>query len=77
RRGHARLGVGAPRAPFRPTPTGNPRVALTGIECRKESEILKLGSLDLDDCTPVVDIKPSLQFAEDLPDAAASYAQQA
>ncbi len=43
----------------------------------EESVILKLGSLDLVDGTPVVDIKPYLPFAEALPDAAASYAQQA
>jgi hypothetical protein len=39
--------------------------------------ILELGSLDLVDGTPVVDIKPYLPFAEALPDASASYAQQA
>jgi len=36
-----------------------------------------IGSLDLVDGTPVVDIKPYLPFAEALPDASASYAQQA
>ncbi len=38
--------------------------------------IPELGSLDLVDGTPVVDIKPYLPFAEALPDASASYAQQ-
>ncbi len=71
------MGVFATRSTFRPNPIGMSLVALKGIECRKESVILKLGSLDLVDGTPVVDIKPYLPFAEALPDAAASYAQQA
>ena len=52
-------------------------VELQGIRCEKEKVILQLGSLDLVDGTPVVDIKPYLPFAEALPDARASYAQQA
>lgn len=75
--GNARMGVFATRSTFRPNPIGMSLVALKSIECRKESVILKLGSLDLVDGTPVVDIKPYLPFAEALPDAAASYAQQA
>ncbi len=65
------MGVFATRSTFRPNPIGMSLVALKGIECRKESVILKLGSLDLVDGTPVVDIKPYLPFAEALPDAAA------
>ncbi|SUG57240.1 putative methyltransferase, YaeB/AF_0241 family [Salmonella enterica subsp. diarizonae] len=75
--GNARMGVFATRSTFRPNPIGMSLVALKGIECRKESVILKLDSLDLVDGTPVVDIKPYLPFAEALPDAVASYAQQA
>ncbi len=51
-------------------------VELKGIRCQKDQVILELGSLDLVDGTPVVDIKPYLPFAEALPDASASYAQQ-
>ena len=50
---------------------------LKGICCQKERVVLELGSLDLVDGTPVVDIKPYLPFAEALPEASASYAQQA
>ena len=39
--------------------------------------ILQLGSLDLVDGTPVVDIKPYLPFAEALPHAQAGFAQAA
>ncbi len=62
---------------FRPNPIGMSLVELKEVVCHKDSVILKLGSLDLVDGTPVVDIKPYLPFAESLPDASASYAQSA
>ncbi|MEB7500748.1 tRNA (N6-threonylcarbamoyladenosine(37)-N6)-methyltransferase TrmO [Leclercia pneumoniae] len=75
--GNARMGVFATRSTFRPNPVGMSLVELKGIRCQKEQVILELGGLDLVDGTPVVDIKPYLPFAEALPDARASYAQQA
>ena len=75
--GNARMGVFATRSTFRPNPIGMSLVELKGIHCEKEHVILRLGSLDLVDGTPVVDIKPYLPFAEALPHASASYAQQA
>lgn len=75
--GNARMGVFATRSTFRPNPVGMSLVPLRGIQCRGDSVILQLGSLDLVDGTPVVDIKPYLPFAEALPQAEASYAQQA
>lgn len=75
--GNARMGVFATRSTFRPNPVGMSLVELKEIVCQKEKVILKLGSLDLVDGTPVIDIKPYLPFAESLPDATASYAQQA
>ena len=75
--GNARMGVFATRSTFRPNPVGMSLVELQGIRCQKDQVILQLGSLDLVDGTPVVDIKPYLPFAEALPDARASYAQQA
>lgn len=76
-RGNARMGVFATRSTFRPNPIGMSLVELKEVVCHKDSVILKLGSLDLVDGTPVVDIKPYLPFAESLPDASASYAQSA
>ena len=73
--GNARMGVFATRSTFRPNPIGMSLVELKEVVCHKDSVILKLGSLDLVDGTPVVDIKPYLPFAESLPDASASYAQ--
>ena len=71
------MGVFATRSTFRPNPIGMSLVELKGIRCQKDQVILELGSLDLVDGTPVIDIKPYLPFAEALPDARASYAQQA
>ncbi|EOK3051780.1 tRNA (N6-threonylcarbamoyladenosine(37)-N6)-methyltransferase TrmO [Escherichia coli] len=75
--GNARMGVFATRSTFRPNPIGMSLVELKEVVCHKDCVILKLGSLDLVDGTPVVDIKPYLPFAESLPDASASYAQSA
>lgn len=75
--GNARLGVFATRSTFRPNPIGMSLVELKGIRCEKNQVILQLGSLDLVDGTPVVDIKPYLPFAEALPDAVAGFAQAA
>ena len=75
--GNTRMGVFATRSTFRPNPIGMSLVELKGIRCQRDQVILELGSLDLVDGTPVIDIKPYLPFAEALPDARASYAQDA
>lgn len=73
--GNARVGVFATRSTFRPNPLGMSLVELKGIHCQGKDVILKLGSLDLVDGTPVVDIKPYLPFAESQPQALAGFAQ--
>lgn len=75
--GNARMGVFATRSTFRPNPIGMSLVELKGIESHRDRLVLKLGSLDLVDGTPVVDIKPYLPFAEALPQARAGYAVDA
>lgn len=75
--GNARMGVFATRSTFRPNPIGMSLVELKDIHCQKDRVILQLGSLDLVDGTPIVDIKPYLPFAEALPHAKAGYAQYA
>ena len=75
--GNARMGVFATRSTFRPNPIGMSLVELKGIRCEKQQVILQLGSLDLVDGTPVVDIKPYLPFAESQPQARAGFAQAA
>lgn len=75
--GNRRTGVFASRSPFRPNPVGLSLVELLGIQFEKKTVILQLGSLDLVDGTPVIDIKPYLPYAEALPDARAGFAEQA
>ncbi|MBU9845506.1 tRNA (N6-threonylcarbamoyladenosine(37)-N6)-methyltransferase TrmO [Rahnella ecdela] len=75
--GNTRTGVFATRSTFRPNPLGMSLVELKGIRCQGQNVILQLGSLDLVDGTPVVDIKPYLPFAESHPDARAGFAQHA
>src|SRR5471030_3461683 len=75
--GNARVGVFATRSTFRPNPLGMSLVELKGIRCQGQNVILELGSLDLVDGTPVVDIKPYLPFAESQPEARAGFAQSA
>lgn len=73
--GNEKMGVFATRSTFRPNPIGMSLVELKGISVRNNQVTLDLGSLDLVDGTPVVDIKPYLPFAEALPTATAGYAQ--
>ncbi|WP_380184551.1 tRNA (N6-threonylcarbamoyladenosine(37)-N6)-methyltransferase TrmO [Kalamiella sp. sgz302252] len=75
--GNARMGVFATRSTFRPNPIGMSLVELRGIRTQKGEVVLELGSLDLVDGTPIVDIKPYLPFAEAVPDARAGFAQEA
>lgn len=75
--GNARMGVFATRSTFRPNPIGMSLVELKAVRCQKGQVILELGSLDLVDGTPIVDIKPYLPFAEALPAARAGFAQHA
>lgn len=75
--GNARMGVFATRSTFRPNPVGMSLVELQSVRCEKNTVILQLGSLDLVDGTPIVDIKPYLPFAEALPQARAGFAQSA
>ncbi|AJC67456.1 MULTISPECIES: tRNA (N6-threonylcarbamoyladenosine(37)-N6)-methyltransferase TrmO [Dickeya] len=75
--GNARMGVFATRSTFRPNPIGMSLVELKAIRTARDGVILELGSLDLVDGTPIVDIKPYLPFAESQPQARAGFAQLA
>ncbi|PWC21578.1 tRNA (N6-threonylcarbamoyladenosine(37)-N6)-methyltransferase TrmO [Brenneria roseae subsp. roseae] len=75
--GNARVGVFATRSTFRPNPIGMSLVELKAIHTQGDRVTLELGSLDLVDGTPVVDIKPYLPFAESHPNALAGFAQSA
>lgn len=75
--GNEKLGVFATRSTFRPNPIGMSLVELKGVSTIDNQVILDLGSLDLVDGTPVIDIKPYLPFAEAITTAQAGYAQDA
>ncbi|OCG00570.1 tRNA-Thr(GGU) m(6)t(6)A37 methyltransferase TsaA [Gilliamella sp. wkB112] len=73
--GNKTLGVFATRSPFRPNHIGLSAVELKDIILEKKQIILKLGSLDLIDGTPIIDIKPYLPYCDSYPEADAGYAQ--
>lgn len=75
--GNTKMGVFATRSTFRPNPIGMSLVELKAVKTDNQSVILELGSLDLIDGTPIIDIKPYLPFAESRPDAIAGFAQHA
>jgi tRNA (adenine37-N6)-methyltransferase len=75
--GNSRVGVFATRSTFRPNPIGMSLIKLKNVYCHGGEVILELGSLDLVDGTPVIDIKPYLPFAESQPLARAGFAQTA
>lgn len=72
--GNERVGVFASRSTFRPNPIGLSAVELHDIVIGKEQIILKLGSVDLIDQTPIIDIKPYIPYSDSYPNAQASYA---
>lgn len=75
--GNARTGVFATRSPFRPNPIGLSLVELLGVIDEPGRRGLRLGSHDLVDGTPVLDIKPYLPYADApaSPRVPAAYAQ--
>ncbi|WJY15891.1 tRNA (N6-threonylcarbamoyladenosine(37)-N6)-methyltransferase TrmO [Pectobacteriaceae bacterium CE90] len=75
--GNTRVGVFSSRSTFRPNPIGMSLVKLKSIRIEKDVVALELGSLDLVDGTPVIDIKPYIPFAESKPQAKAGFAQLA
>ena len=73
--GNKTLGVFATRSPFRPNHIGLSAVELKDIVIKNKQIILKLGSIDLVDGTPIIDIKPYLPYCDSYPTATAGYAQ--
>ncbi|OCG37078.1 tRNA-Thr(GGU) m(6)t(6)A37 methyltransferase TsaA [Gilliamella sp. Fer2-1] len=73
--GNKTMGVFATRSPFRPNHIGLSAVELKDILVENKQVILKLGSLDLVDGTPIIDIKPYIPYCDSHSDAFAGYAQ--
>ncbi|ANF71161.1 tRNA (N6-threonylcarbamoyladenosine(37)-N6)-methyltransferase TrmO [[Haemophilus] ducreyi] len=73
--GNQRIGVFASRATHRPNPIGLSKVALEAIEIHHGKAQLKLGSVDLVNGTPILDIKPYIAYADSEPEAISGFAQ--
>lgn len=72
--GNRRIGVFATRSGFRPNPVGMSAVVLEGMRRHKGKLILELSGIDLLDRTPVLDIKPYLPYADNIPEAVGGFA---
>ena len=75
--GNVRMGVFAPRSPFRPNAIGLSSVRLVGIETGgAQGPLLHVAGADLMDGSPIFDIKPYLPYTDCHPDAAGGFAFQ-
>lgn len=72
--GNRRVGVFASRSPFRPNPLGLSAVRLLDIARVNGCLTLSLGGVDMLDCTPVLDIKPYIPYADAISDAIGGFA---
>lgn len=75
--GNERIGVFASRATFRPNGIGMSAVELKGITQQGNQTWLELGSVDLVDGTPIIDIKPYIPYSDSIPDASGGFAEAA
>ncbi|GAB4011296.1 MAG: tRNA (N6-threonylcarbamoyladenosine(37)-N6)-methyltransferase TrmO [Bdellovibrio sp.] len=62
--GNKKLGVFATRSPSRPNSIGLSLVQLKGIEFKNKKTILTTSGIDLVDQTPIIDIKPYLNYSD-------------
>ncbi|WP_375753063.1 tRNA (N6-threonylcarbamoyladenosine(37)-N6)-methyltransferase TrmO [Vibrio sp. HN007] len=72
--GNERVGVFATRSPFRPNGIGMSAVELKGVTQNQGQVWLELGSVDLVDGTPIVDIKPYIPYSDSIPEANGGFA---
>lgn len=75
--GNERMGVFASRATFRPNGIGMSAVELKGVIKHGEHVYLELGSVDLVDGTPIIDIKPYIPYSDSIENAVGGYADTA
>ncbi|WP_300174205.1 tRNA (N6-threonylcarbamoyladenosine(37)-N6)-methyltransferase TrmO [uncultured Aliivibrio sp.] len=74
--GNERIGVFASRATFRPNGIGMSAVELKGVVQEGNQTYLELGSVDLVDNTPIVDIKPYIPYSDSIPEALGGFAEK-
>lgn len=75
--GNQKIGVFASRSMYRPAPIGLSVVKFIAIEQDAQGDLwLIIEGADLVDGTPILDIKPYLNYADSIPLADSGYAQQ-
>ncbi|MBD1575133.1 MULTISPECIES: tRNA (N6-threonylcarbamoyladenosine(37)-N6)-methyltransferase TrmO [Vibrio] len=74
--GNERIGVFASRATFRPNGIGMSAVELKGVTQEGNQTWLELGSVDLVNNTPIIDIKPYIPYSDSLPNAQGGFAEK-
>ncbi len=75
--GNMRMGVFATRSPFRPNSIGLSSVRLESIEYEKSTgPVLHVSGADLQDGTPIYDIKPYLSYTDCHTDATCGFIEQ-
>ncbi len=75
--GREKVGVFATRSTFRPNGIGLSVVENLGWQQQGKELLLRVGSIDLLDQTPILDIKPYIPYADSIPEARAGYAEAA
>ena len=71
--GNEKVGVFASRSTFRPNPIGLSVVKNLGLNANKQ---LMVEGVDLLDQTPIIDIKPYIQYADAIPSAVSGFADR-
>ncbi|ENM5814081.1 tRNA (N6-threonylcarbamoyladenosine(37)-N6)-methyltransferase TrmO [Vibrio mimicus] len=74
--GNERIGVFASRATFRPNGIGMSAVEFRGVSKEGDQYYLELGSVDLVNGTPIIDIKPYIPYSDSISNAQGGYAEQ-
>ncbi len=73
--GNERVGVLASRSTFRPNGIGMSAVEMHGINKEGDQIYIEVGSVDLVDQTPIIDIKPYIPYSDAIVDAQGGYAE--
>ncbi|MGR5095139.1 tRNA (N6-threonylcarbamoyladenosine(37)-N6)-methyltransferase TrmO [Vibrio maritimus] len=73
--GNERIGVLASRATFRPNGIGMSAVEFRGLRQQGQQVFIDVGSVDLVDGTPIIDIKPYIPYSDSVTDAKGGYAE--
>ncbi len=73
--GNKRVGVFATRSPYRPNSIGMSALKLERVYLDKElGPVIEVSGIDMMNGTPIIDIKPYLNFADSYPDAVSGFA---